>query len=298
MRTIRQGVLLVCLLLSGFSIQAEEKALNIYTVNYPLQYFTKSIVGDSANVILPMPKDIDPAFWSPSVEDIAALQTADLIMLNGANYAKWLPKVSLPLFKMVNTSSSFRDNYIAIEIATKHKHGTGGEHSHSGTAFTTWLDFSQAAEQAETIYKALSKKSPKAASGMVANFVSLKESLTELDEQLLNFGESLQAKPLLGSHPVYQYFKRRYQFNLQSVHWEPEEAPSEEQWNLLKDILKSHPAKWMLWEGQPMQETVEKLEELGVKSIVFSPCANQPEKGDFLTIMRDNVEALTTITKK
>ena len=28
----------------------------------------------------------------------------------------------------------------------------GGDHSHSGTAFTTWLDFSQAAQQAEAIY--------------------------------------------------------------------------------------------------------------------------------------------------
>ncbi len=281
------------------SVKAEDKAtLNISTVNYPIKYFTETIANKYAVVTLPMPADIDPAFWSPKAEDVIALQKADLIILNGAKYAKWLPKVSLPLFKLVNTSAEFKQAYIFLEADIKHKHGSGGEHSHAGTAFTTWLDFSLAEKQAKVVFDALSAKQPDLKSTFAENFLPLQKTLLGFDSELTEMGLALKDVALLGSHPVYQYLKRRYQLNLKSVHWEPEEAPTEEQWSKLQQILSDHPAKWMLWEAEPAIETVAKLETLGVKSIVFSPCANTPADGDFLTVMRDNVFRLKTIIKK
>ena len=38
----------------------------------------------------------DPAFWKPDDAAIARFQTADLILRNGAGYAKWMKTVSLP----------------------------------------------------------------------------------------------------------------------------------------------------------------------------------------------------------
>ncbi len=294
---------LIFLFCSVFLIQsnlraAEQTPLNIYVVNYPLKYFSQTIAGPHATVTLPMPSDIDPAFWSPEPEDIIKIQKADLILLNGANYAKWLPKVSLPIFKLVDTSSAFKNDYIGIKSEITHQHGTGGKHSHAGTAFTTWLDFSQAAKQAESVYKALLKKSPELKSELEKNFNTLQGAILDLDADMTQIGRSLNQKPILGSHPVYQYLKRRYKLNLKSVHWEPDEIPSESQWNNLQVILKNHPAKLMLWEAEPATETISKLEELGIKSIVFSPSANQPKTGDFMSIMRENVERLNNNAKK
>lgn len=280
-------------------VRADEPvALNIYTVNYPVKFFAEKIAGKYANVTLPMPADIDPAFWSPKAEEIADLQKADMILLNGANYAKWLPKVSLPLFKLVNTSAEFRDAYIALNEGVTHNHGTGGKHSHTGTAFTTWLDFSLAEKQAKAVFKALSRKKPSLNAAFVQNFIPLQKELLDLDKELTEIGSALNGVPLLASHPVYQYMKSRYQLNLESVHWEPEEAPTDEQWAKLKKIMENHPAKWMLWEGVPVTETVLKLEELGIKSIVFSPVGNAPETGDFMSIMHENIERLKGIDNK
>ena len=53
----------------------------------------------------------------------------------------------------------------------------------------------------------------------------------------------------------------------------------------------------MLWEGEPAVETVKKLENLGVKSIVFSPCSNAPTGGDFLSVMEENINRLKNIKK-
>ena len=98
--------------------------------------------------------------------------------------------------------------------------------------------------------------------------------------------------PLVASHPVYQYFARRYGLNLKSVMWEPEEMPTAEQLKEVENSLEAHPAKWMIWEGEPNPESVKKLEKLGVRSIVFDPCGNTPEEGDFLTVMQENVTNL------
>jgi zinc transport system substrate-binding protein len=62
----------------------------ILVVNYPLQYFSERIGGDLIEVRLPAPQDVDPAFWKPDTDTIAAYQDADFILTNGAGYAKWL----------------------------------------------------------------------------------------------------------------------------------------------------------------------------------------------------------------
>lgn len=51
----------------------------------------------------------------------------------------------------------------------------------------------------------------------------------------------------------------------------------------------------MIWEDTPNNETKETLEAMGVKSIVFRPCANQPQTGDYLTVMNQNVENLKRV---
>jgi len=56
--------------------------------------------------------------------------------------------------------------------------------------------------------------------------------------------------------------------------------------------VKDHPAKWMIWEGEPVRGTVEKLKLIGVDSLVFDPCGNVPDQGDFLSVMRENVKNL------
>jgi len=96
----------------------------------------------------------------------------------------------------------------------------------------------------------------------------------------------------LAPHPVYDYLSRRYGLNIKSIHWEPDEAPNDEQWLQLKNILKSHPAKWMIWEGNPIKTSSDGLKSLGIASLVFDPCGNEPEKGDFLTVMRQNMDNL------
>jgi zinc transport system substrate-binding protein len=260
--------------------------------NYPLHYFTTRIAGDAIECVFPAPPDEDPAFWQPSDTVIGWFQDADLILMNGATYSKWVEKASLPSAKLVDTSAGFKASYIEVKDAVTHSHGPEGDHSHGGIAFTTWIDFSQAAAQATAIRTALGRVLPDAATTLDANLKKLTDELAALDAKMKAVGSKMNNAPVVASHPVYQYLARRYAINLKAVLWEPETVPDDKAMEELKGILATHPAKWMIWEGEPAKESVEKLKALGIESIVFDPSGNTPESGDFMSVMQANIIAL------
>ena len=278
----------------GAVVRAEEA--KVFASNYPLSYFAERISGNHQIVIFPE-IDGDPAFWEPEPSDIITMQQSDIILLNGATYEKWLTAVSLPKRKVVDTSKAFKEEYIIMEEATDHAHGPSGAHSHSGTAFTTWIDLNQAAFQAKAVKDALANKNVASEDTLNSNLQSLINDLEFLDTEINIIAEGNSSVPLIASHPVYQYFARRYKLNIKAMYWEPDVFPDEGMWTDLEGILKEHPAKWMIWEGEPLAKSVAKLKEMGIESIVFDPCGNRPDEGDFISVMKNNVENLKRLFK-
>ena len=281
--------LLTLLLLLPCGLFAAEAKLSVAVANYPLKYFTERLAGDAVQVVYPVPADEDPAFWKPGDAQVTSYQSAGLILMNGATYSKWAEKATLPRSKLVDTSASFKDKFIVITNAMTHSHGPGGTHSHDGTSFTTWIDFQQAIAQAEAVRNALIKKLPAAKATIEKNFAALRADLEALDKRLLTAGGKLGNQPLVASHPVYHYLARRYGLNLKNVLWEPEVVPTTAQVADLQKMVATHKAKWMIWEGEPAKESVEKIKALGLQSTVFDPCGNTPDKGDWLSVMQANV---------
>lgn len=293
---LRSLVLITALVLSQVS-RGDEHPLLIYTVNYPLHYFAERIVGDHGTVRFPAPPDIDPAFWSPSPENINDYQQADLIILNGAGYAGWIRTATLSPLRLVDTSSLFSDQLILAQDATTHTHGPSGDHSHAGVAFTTWLDFKQAAQHAEVIKDTLVRTRPAHAGAFESNFAALKLDLLPLDEELSRIAQGFGDKKLLASHPVYQYLARRYGLNVTSLLWEPDTMPDQAEWAGLEDLLASHSIDWMLWEAEPLPEIRQRLDALNIGVIVFDPSFNKPDQGDFLEVMARNIDNLRAVNR-
>ncbi len=72
-------------------LERQEKvpASYIVAVNSPLYYFAQRLVGGEVEVRLPVPADVDPAQWQPTLDDLQQLQGAELVLLNGARYSPW-----------------------------------------------------------------------------------------------------------------------------------------------------------------------------------------------------------------
>ena len=271
----------------------KNEEVTVITVNYPLYYFADRIGGDLIGLQYIIPAEVDPAYWNPNEEELSLYQSADIILTNGADYAKWMENVSLPSSRIVNTSASFKEVLLPLKNVASHSHGPEGEHQHKGVAFTTWLDFELAIKQAEAIKDILIKKLPQEKLVLDENFNKLREDLKALDKKMHK--EALQLKDInvLGSHPVYQYLSRAYNLNIESVHFEPDVYPSDEQWRGLETIVDKSQENLMLWEGQPNTKTENKLRELNIDILVFDPCGNMPAERDFLDVMGGNLKRIT-----
>jgi zinc transport system substrate-binding protein len=271
---------------------AEGVAPAIVAVNYPLAYMAQQIVGNWLTVDMPVPEDVDPAYWEPTVAQVVAVQQAALILLNGAGYANWVGKVSLPQAKLVNTSVGFEQHLLPLEPVATHTHDLAGEHAHAGYAFTTWLDLEQALSQASAVRDALVRLSPDREAELSENHAALAARFEQLDLRWQAIGVSLAVGGVVFSHPVYQYWQRRYRVPGPSVHWEPDVEPGDREWLALDKLLAESEIRWMIWEAEPLPKVRARLAERGVEVLVLPPVANRPTTGDMMTIFLDATSEL------
>lgn len=254
----------------------------IFAVNYPLAYFAERLVGE--NVEITSPAVDDPAIWFPTMEDISKIQSSDLIILNGAGYAEWINAVSLPQRRSLNTTRNKGADFIALPADFSHTHGPGGDTEHGTSASITWLNFKLARAQAQAINERLG--------GNSQGWSQLATDLDDLDARMKEIGALANGRQLLASHPVYHYLAAAYGLNIKSVHWEPGQPPDNAGWQALDEIIEDHPAKVMLWEGQPDAATAARLQKMGIRVAVFQPLGRRPATGDFLSTMVQNVTNL------
>lgn len=291
MKPLRNALLGLALGCTAGTAAAGER-LTVYAVNAPLATFAERLAGDKAEVIMPVPPGRDPAFWRPGIADISAVQSADLILLNGAGYAQWTTKTSLPRTKLVDSARGFADAFIVTETIT-HSHGPEGEHSHQGIASHTWLDFAQAAQQAEAVANALTRRLPGETASIAAALTALKADLAALDARARSLGERFAGVVLFASHPRYQYLARAYGLTIESLEWEAGETPSPDQWLAFDDLVADSGARALIWEGQPSEEAAAALAKRGLAGSVFATGSNRgPGELDFIALMQRNLDDL------
>ena len=275
---------------AGEDTDPVEPAATIVTSNYPLYFVTSRLLEgiESAPEVVFPEIDGDPTYWTPDPQQVQLLQSAVLIVLNGADAEPWLELVSLDESKFFDTTAGLAERLIPLEDAVQHQHGPEGEHSHQGYAFTTWLDPGLLAGQAGAMSVRLAQYVPAEEARLRQNLASLEADLADLDNGLEAAFEPLRGSPVLFSHPVYQYLERRYGIDGHSLHWEPDEEPSTGDWIELQQVLGEHPANLMIWEDDPLPATRDALEDGGISVITFQPAANRPESGDYLDVMESN----------
>ena len=279
---------------SATSAGAEDRP-RIVAVNYPLQYFAERLLDDTAEVLMPVPADVDPSFWRPSIADISMIQSADLILLNGAGFATWVDRVSLPRSKLTNTAKAFEDQFIVTESIT-HSHGDGGEHSHEGLASYTWLDPLLASMQAEAVADAIISRGLADAQSVNARLATLQADLAALDQQARASLAGLQGVAMIATHPRYQYLAQRYNLSIISLEWEAGVTPNEAQIADLRALVADSGARVLIWEAAPPAEAREVASGLGLQNVVFSPLAHGPEENDFVGLFSRSLALMSDVS--
>lgn len=295
-QSIKPGILII-FLLSHFLALGQE-LLQVYTVNYPLAYFCERIGDPWVEVHFPIDKGVDPAHWRPDQQTVARYQAADLIILNGAQYASWTERYSLSPIKTVNTMKKHEAFFIYSGEKITHSHGPEGAHSHAALASLTWMDMKIAVLQAESISKSLKRKQPEHWAEIQENFERLKADLNALDEAFKNLTALFKGKKGLSAHPDYSYFARAYGLEIQTLSWTGLQYPSQSEWTALEAKIKKEGIKFMVWNQNPHPDISARLKKIGLEVLVLNTGASKPEKGDFLKLMEMNLSALETLGAK
>ena len=276
----------------------------VYSSLYPLTCFAERIGGDLIRVVCPVPPGDDPASWKPDRETIQAMQQADLVLVNGARFERWVEQVSLPRATLVRVSKPFRGQFLKLPSIRVHSHGPDGAHAHEGLDGHTWLDPELAAQQADQVRQALLRLLPERAETIERNHTELLAELERLDGAFRAVTERIGATPLLASHPAYQYVVRRYGWNLHSLDLAPKAGLDEDGRSALKLLQGEHPARIVLFEVEPNAELRELLRsEFGLKCVLFSPCESfdlelQQQGLDYYTVMAANLERLSAALER
>ena len=268
------------MLFVGTLASAQDRA-QIVAVNYPLQFLAEQLAGDAADVTFPVPQDVDPSFWRPAISDISAVQAADLILLNGAGFATWVDRVSLPRSKLVNTSAAIEDQIIVTESIT-HSHGDGDTHSHEGLASYVWLDPGLAIAQAQAIAAALTARGLAPADEVTARLATLTTELESLDATAQSALQELSGATLIATHPRYHYFARRYGMSILSMEWDAGAMPDDRQLAELEALAAQSDATVLIWEAQPPDAALDATRALDLRNVVFPPLAHAVEGQTFL----------------
>lgn len=265
----------------------------VRTTFYPTTWMARRIAGDRIDVVCPLPEGEDPATWQPSREDLDAFQKADLILLNGAHFEKWVDTASLPQSRTVDTCAGFRSTWITFETAVQHRHGNAGEHSHEGVDGHTWVSPVTAILQVEAIGSALKTLVPAHAAQIDAGGAALTKDLAALADALRALGPLPEGRALAASHPAYNYLCRDLGWPVINFDFDPGIPLTEEQLARFAQAVEGRDVRHILWESEPLPACVEALEtRFGVASVFVSPCESVPESGDFLDVMKANVERL------
>jgi zinc transport system substrate-binding protein len=262
---------------------------------YPAQYWTQRIVDTLVPVSCATPNGEDPASWRPGRDDMARLQKAELIVINGASFESWVSTAPLPRSRIVDSTAALTSPLISHAHAVTHSHGPGGEHSHEGIDGHTWLDPVNAAEQARAIAEALISMKPEYADTFRSNAARLDRDLQSLHAALGSIAPAMQGVTILASHPSYNYIGRRYGWRVVNLGIEPDDALTDADWNrviALCDEAGPGP-RIALWEDVPSAENADGFtSKLGAASVIFRPGESKPVEGDYLSVMQDNIAAL------
>lgn len=276
--------------MKGVSNNSEK--LQIVTSFYPLYYFTTQIAGDKANVSNVTPAGAEPHDYEPSTQDIASMEKASIIVLNGGQLEAWGDKIKENIKNKPIEVVVASEGLITQEVEME---GKVIKDPH------IWLDPVLAQQEVHKIVEALTKVDPKNSEYYKNNETVLIKKLHSLDTAFKDGLKECTQKNIVTSHAAFGYIASRYGLRQLSISGlSPDEEPSAKQLAEVSVFAKQNNIKYIFFEtliSPKLSETIAR--EIGAKTIVFNPLEGLTkdevsEGKDYFSVQKDNLTNLRT----
>ena len=300
----------------------QENMVKVLTSMYPMYDFAKKIAGDKADVENIIPAGTEAHGWEPSASDIAKLESADLLIYNGAGMEMWVDDVLKSLSNKnlvaVETSKGLEllenhededdhdgDHDHDKEEAHKdddkdHDHEHDEHHHHHGKYDPhVWLSVKNAKKQMESIKDALVKSDEKNKAYYEENYEKYAKEFDALDEKFSQTLKPYSGKNIVVAHEAFAYLGKDYgisQLGIEGVFEDSEPDPAK-----MKEVIefvKKNGIKVIFFETLTSDKVSKTIaDETGATTDVLNPIEGltkeEMDSGkEYLSIMEENLKAL------
>lgn len=287
----------------------DQQSSEVLALAYPLQFIAQRLAGSTLEVHLILPTGESASHWAPGRDEILRCQQAALVVANGrgARLAGWLDHVSIPESRICESARRglSLEDFIFIDDAPKvHSHGTQGQHSHASSVAFTWLDPAMSARQAVYIAARLREEFPELETTVQENLKQLEGDLEEMSGIVSGLEEKVAVK-VCSANSNFMFLTRASGLSDKRLDWL--DFPDLEQ--AARDLEESFgeserdnggpdergavlilPLNWK--NHTSCQRLLEILETRSVRPIWIDTMDRQPETGDYIEVMRQNLQNL------
>jgi zinc transport system substrate-binding protein len=271
MKKLFFGSVAIMLLLSGCAFstgnsqekQSAGSPLKIVASFYPLYFLTSELTGSLASVSNLTPAGAEPHDYEPTAKDMAAMASADLLILNGSILETWGDSVRASLAGKVDILT-VGDGLFDRKVVKEEKE-IDDPH--------LWLSPKKASLMSEKIAAELIKIDPKNASRYEVNANILKSRLDELDERYRQGLKNCAKKSFITSHAAFGYLAKEYGLKQLSIAGlSPEIEPTAGELAAIADMAKKEGIKYIFFESLASPKLAETLaKEIGAEVSVLNP---------------------------
>lgn len=193
----------------------ENNKLDVVVTFYPLSFFANVIGGEKVSVLQLIPDNTEVHNWQPSPSDILTLDSADVILYNGASLDHWFEEDVLPTIDSSNKLIVKTTEDVTL-LETEQE--SNDDHEHDGSFDPhTWVSPHIAKQQAKNIYEALLQKDPNNVDYYNERWHNLELRFDELDNRYMTELAATPKKDVFVSHSAFGYLASRYGFEQHGV---------------------------------------------------------------------------------
>jgi len=291
---------------SGSSASGSDSGkVQIAAAFYPLEFVAERVAGDLAEVTPLTKPGVEPHDLELSINQTAALQSADLILTEHG----FQPAVDDAVEQDVKGEVVDVEKIVELRKAEEgheegheDEHAEGeeataeDEHAHGESDPHFWHDPLLMAQYAEGVRDALVKADPDNAETYEANAKSLTEDLTKVDEEFKTGLAQCKIKDVVVSHDAFGYLDK-YGLEFESIAGlTPDAEPNPAQLAEIGEHAKEHGVTTIFSERLVSTALADTLaDDLGLKTAVLDPIEGlsaDTEGEDYLSLMRQNLDAL------
>jgi zinc transport system substrate-binding protein len=259
---------------------------------FPLYEFTKAIGGSNVDTILLVPSGVEPHDWEPTIQDLQRIQQADIIVINGIGFEKWVDNID-----SINSDVLIVDTSIGISLIKEKTILMNDIDEHYDNAIGDphiWLNPVLAKTQVNNIAEALIKIDPTNKKYYTNNADSYKQKLGTLDAKIRNELSSCK-KDFIAFHKAFSYFASEYglvQHNIIRSN-EPHEEPTSKKLQNIINLARELNIKIIFTEeGVDTRNSQVIANEIGGKVLTLSSLEIESNSLSYFEKMEKNFSNL------